>query len=105
MRDAVDQANNYEVYHVLLLYIYIYPCMYTYIYVCIYICIYVHIYNYIYMYMCMYVYIYGCIYIYLCNTHVKIIKGHVPTWFVRLATIGPIFFNHSLIGDLEPIPG
>ena len=45
------------------------------------------------------------IYIDLCNTHVKIIKGHVPTWFVRLATIGPIFFNHSLIGDLEPIPG
>ena len=57
MRDAVDQANNYEAYHVLSLhiciYIYIYPCMYIYIYIYMYVCMYVYMYIYIIMYIYM----------------------------------------------------
>ena len=92
--------NNYIVFHIPIICIYVFICIYSCINVCmhvyiyVFVCVCMYIYMYVYMYVCMCMYV--CIYVYVYVYIYKIGMEHTPT---ELAS--KWFFSVSRIEQLE----
>ena len=61
--------HGYIIYHIAIVYIYMYICIYVYLYICIYVYMYICIYVYIYVCMCIYIYMYVYTNIFMSVSH------------------------------------